>query len=143
MEISTQDEQHLRRAMALAAQARESGENPFGSVLVDGSGEVVAEDWNTTRSEQDLTAHPELKLARLAGRTLKPEQAAAATLYTSCEPCAMCGEALLRSGVGRVVFALSADQLDSLIGDPGRVPPRSQGPLLHEEAVAAIGDYRG
>ncbi|HYI17138.1 MAG TPA: nucleoside deaminase, partial [Solirubrobacteraceae bacterium] len=64
------DERHLRRAIELAAAARAAGDMPFGSLLVGPAGEVLAEDRNTVLTERDVTAHPELKLARWAGREL-------------------------------------------------------------------------
>ena len=64
------DERHLRRAVELAAAARAAGDMPYGSLLVGPTGDVLAEDRNTVVTEQDITAHPELKLARWAARHL-------------------------------------------------------------------------
>ena len=63
------------------------------------------------------------------------------TMYTSCEPCGMCAGALARSGIGQVVFALSAEQLDGLRTGGGfpRVP--TDGPHLYDEAKAAVEGY--
>jgi tRNA(Arg) A34 adenosine deaminase TadA len=58
------DERHLRRAIELATQARATGDMPFGSLLVGPTGEVLGEARNTVITERDITAHPELKLAR-------------------------------------------------------------------------------
>jgi tRNA(Arg) A34 adenosine deaminase TadA len=41
------DLRHLARAIELAASARARGNHPFGSLLVDGDGEVVLEAENT------------------------------------------------------------------------------------------------
>ena len=38
------------------------------------------------------------------------------TLYTSGEPCAMCMGAIIWSGIGRVVFAASIEELAKRIG---------------------------
>lgn len=42
--ITDHDMQHLRRCVALAAEALEAGDKPFGSVLVDSDGQVLRED---------------------------------------------------------------------------------------------------
>jgi tRNA(Arg) A34 adenosine deaminase TadA len=139
-ELSDTDLKHLRRAIAIAAEAREEGEEPYGSLLVDAAGRVLAEEHNTVLSTADVTAHPELKLGRLAGR-LPEEVARGCTLYTSCEPCAMCGEVLARGRLGRVVFALSERQSRELEGPPNRQAPASIGPALYDEGIAAIGDF--
>jgi tRNA(Arg) A34 adenosine deaminase TadA len=39
------------------------------------------------------------------------------TLYTSTEPCAMCSGAIYWSGIGRVVYALSSEQLMGIVKD--------------------------
>jgi tRNA(Arg) A34 adenosine deaminase TadA len=140
-----EDERHLRRAIELAVAAREAGDMPFGSLLVGPTGEVLAEDRNTVLTERDVTAHPELKLARWAGRELTADVAQGTTMYTSCEPCPMCRGAIARSGLGRVVFALSGDQLQGL-RPPGAVAPDAadvgyEGPALYEEATVPIAGY--
>jgi tRNA(Arg) A34 adenosine deaminase TadA len=141
------DELHLGRAIELAIVAREAGDMPFGSLLVGPTGEVLAEDRNTVLTERDVTAHPELKLARWAGRELPADVARATTMYTSCEPCPMCRGAIARSGLGRVVFALSGEQLHEL-RPPGTPTPdaadvRYEGPALPDEGRAAIAGYYG
>jgi tRNA(Arg) A34 adenosine deaminase TadA len=56
----------LRRAIELAATARKSGNPPFGSLLAGPDGTVIAEDHNTSITDNDISAHPELKLAKWA-----------------------------------------------------------------------------
>ena len=56
---------------------------------------------------RDITGHAETNLVRLAWRELPPERLAAATLVTSCEPCAMCAGAIYWAGIGAVAFALA------------------------------------
>jgi len=52
------DERYLRLAIQLAEQARESGNPPYGSLLVSAKGDVLAEDRNTSVTERDITAQP-------------------------------------------------------------------------------------
>jgi tRNA(Arg) A34 adenosine deaminase TadA len=131
----------LRRAIELAVEARAAGDPPFGSLLVGPDGEVLAEERNTTLSDNDITAHPELKLARWAARELDPAVAARTTMFTSCQPCGMCAGAIERSGLGRVVFALSTEQLNELKPGGGFPPVPQEGPGQHEEARAAVEGY--
>src|SRR5215218_2245419 len=143
--MSDEDERHLRRAIELAVAAREAGDMPFGSLLVGPTGEVLAEDRNTVLTERDVTAHPELKLARWAGRELDRDVAAATTMYTSCQPCPMCTGAIARSGLGRVVYALSGEQLAEMraaaVAAPDDAPVRYEGPALPDEGRAAVAGY--
>ncbi|GIG68550.1 nucleoside deaminase [Phytomonospora endophytica] len=133
----------LRRAIALAAEARKAGDPPFGSLLAAADGTILAEERNATVSERDISLHPELKLAVWAARELTPEVAATTTMYTSCEPCGMCTGALARSGLGRVVYALSGEQLGTLkpTGSFPEVP--TEGPALFDEARIPVEGYYG
>jgi tRNA(Arg) A34 adenosine deaminase TadA len=139
--VSNAEEDFLRRAIALAAAARESGNPPFGSILVGPGGSIVAEDNNTSITDNDISAHPELKLAKWAARELSPEDAAKTTMYTSCQPCGMCTGAIERSGLGRVVYALSGDQLNGLKPSGGFAPVVQEGPALYDEASAVVEGY--
>jgi tRNA(Arg) A34 adenosine deaminase TadA len=135
------EEKLLRRAIALAAEARAAGNPPFGSLLAGPDGAVLAEERNTTITAADISAHPELKLAVWAARELDPGVAAATTMYTSCQPCGMCAGAIERSGLGRVVFALSNDQLTALKSGHGWPDVPQEGPALHEEARVPVEGY--
>ncbi|MBM0278038.1 nucleoside deaminase [Micromonospora tarensis] len=140
--MTPDDERLLRRAVAIADEAGASGERPFGSLLVAADGTVLIEDHNTVVSDSDITAHPELKLARWAARELAPEVAAGTTMYTSCQPCPMCATAIDRSGLGRVVFALSAEQFEEVKPATPPLPPvRYEGPALFDEARRPIDDH--
>lgn len=135
------NEEHLRRAIELAGEARASGNPPFGSLLVGPDGSILVEDRNTCLTDDDITAHPELKLARWAARSLDADTAAGTTMYTSCQPCGMCAGALARSGIGKVVFALSGDQLDGLKTSGGFPEVPVDGPHLYDEARVPVEGY--
>ncbi|MEE4540557.1 nucleoside deaminase [Streptomyces sp. V4-01] len=143
--IDPADEALLRRAIALAARAVALGDAPYGSLLADPDGRVLAEAHNTVRRDGDISAHPELKLARWAARELDEATAARTTMYTSCQPCQMCTGGIARSGLGRVVYALSTEQLVALNPDSGAWPTVPQaGPGLFDEARVPVDDhYRG
>jgi tRNA(Arg) A34 adenosine deaminase TadA len=144
------DLQHLRAAIALARSAREHGNHPFGALLVDERKTVLLEAENTVVTERDCTGHAEMNLMRKASLQYSREQLAKCTLYTSTEPCAMCAGAIHWGNVGRVVYALSEEQLYEIVGpDPQHlllpcreVFARSErrvevdGPALEEEARA-------
>src|SRR5690348_18027670 len=139
--ITDEDSAFLRRAIAIAAEAVTGGDAPYGWLLVDAQGAALVQAHNTVERDRDITAHPELKLAVWAARELSSESAAAATMYTSCQPCGMCIGAIVRSGLGRVVFALSTEQWAQL--NPGFEWPHvpSDGPALFDEARIPIDRY--
>lgn len=139
--ITADDEALLRRAIEIAAHAVALSDAPYGSLLADATGTILIEEHNTVRRDNDIAAHPELKLARWAARELDPDTAVGVTMYTSCQPCGMCTGGIVRSGIGRVVYALSTDQLVEL--NPGSAwPPLPQeGPALFELARVPIEGY--
>jgi tRNA(Arg) A34 adenosine deaminase TadA len=122
-ELSLTDRQHLVRCVELARGALDAGDEPFGSVLVDADGTVLAEGRNRVVETGDATQHPELELARWAAAHLTPEQRAGATVYTSGEHCAMCAAAHGWVGLGRIVYASSSAQLVQWLTEAGAAPP--------------------
>ena len=139
--MTPHDERFLRRAIALAQASRDEGQAPYGSLLVGPDGRVLAEDHNTVLADDDITAHPEQKLARWAARELDRATVSATTMYTSCQPCPMCTGAIDRSGLGRVVYALSARQFAERYPASVAPPVPQEGPFLFDEAVAVLDGY--
>ena len=127
-----QDVNHLRRAIELAEQARERGDNPFGAVLVGEDGRILAGGRNTQNTERDVTGHAETNLLREACRLYDTRTLAASTLYSSGEPCAMCSGTIFWSGVGRVVYGMSSDRLYELF------PPSEANPVLRVPCRAVL-----
>jgi tRNA(Arg) A34 adenosine deaminase TadA len=142
----------LRRAIAIAQTARARGNHPFGALLADSAGAILLESENAVTTTGDATAHAEMLLASAASRSLRSEERAGATLYTSTEPCAMCAGAIYWSGIGRVLYAMPESRLLALTGsDPanptmqldcrvvlrsGQRPIEVVGPALVDEAIA-------
>ena len=110
-----QPREAMQRAIDLAEAAAEAGDEPFGSLLVF-DGTVIAEERNTVNTDDDRTAHPELKLVRWAGQNLSAAERRQTTMYTSTEPCAMCAGGIRNVGLGRVVYSTSAGTLAAITG---------------------------
>lgn len=127
---------YLRRCVALATEALEAGDEPFGSVLVGADGEVLAEDHNRVASG-DRTRHPEFELARWSAARLTPQERAAATVYTSGEHCPMCAAAHAWVGLGRIVYVASSEQLTGWLAELGLPAPPVR-PLPVEEVAPGV-----
>jgi tRNA(Arg) A34 adenosine deaminase TadA len=127
---------HLSRCVELATEALEAGDQPFGSVLVAGDGEVLAEDRNRVAGG-DMTRHPEFELARWAAANMTPDERAKATVFTSGEHCPMCAAAHGWVGLGRIVYATSSQQLRAWLAelDVAASPVR---PLPVQEIVPGV-----
>lgn len=121
--VNDTDIKHLRRCVELAKMALEKGDQPFGSVLVSASGEVLFEDHNHIASG-DHTQHPEFAIARWAAANMTAEERSKATVYTSGEHCPMCAAAHGWVGLGRIVYASSSEQLVQWLNELGVEPTR-------------------
>ena len=122
MAISDDDLNRLGRCVELARQALDDGDEPFGSILVDGGGETVYEDRNRVK-DGDHTRHPEFAIARWAVDNLSPTERARATVYTSGEHCPMCAAGHAWVGLGRIVYATSSAQLSQWLAQWSAPPP--------------------
>ncbi|WP_372618476.1 deaminase [Falsiroseomonas sp.] len=104
------DDTHLRHAFALAAKARARGDRPFAAVIVAEDGTTLAEGLSTQGTGGGGTlAHSEMNACQavIAAGIPRP-RLRRATIYSSGEPCAMCAAAIFYTGIGRVVYGLSA-----------------------------------
>ena len=101
--LSTLDATLLRRAFALAGEARARGDRPFAAVIADETGKVLAEAGSTQgKGGGGTLAHSEMNVLHAVLRAGLPRGVLrAATIYSSGEPCAMCSAAIFYTGVGR------------------------------------------
>lgn len=144
----------LRRAIELADLSRVHHNHPFGAVIVlDGQTISSAED-ESLRSGH-CRSHAESIAIHRAESELGPNARVLlerATIYSSTEPCYMCGGAILLSGIQRVVFGCSGKTFRSFRPQKKYLPLRELtdliggsltiiGPALEDEAVKSHLDY--
>jgi tRNA(Arg) A34 adenosine deaminase TadA len=127
MTIDADDVKRLARAVELAREALEAGDEPYGSVLIAADGHTLFEDRNRA-GDGDETRHPEFEIARWAARNISPAERAAATVYTSGEHCPMCSAAHAWVGLGRIVYAVSSAQVSEWRASWG-IPAGAVAPL--------------
>ncbi len=127
---------YLQEALDLAREAQHSGSSPVGAVLVDASGTVVYRGRNRVGEPQSAehvggasVSHAEMDVFFQAGKLKDPQSL---TLYTSLEPCLMCGGASALLEVGRLVWAT-----DDAWGGAGRLIAWADHPAMQETEVVA------
>ena len=146
--FTAEDEACMRRALQLAAHARDAeNEGPVGAVLVLG-GEIIGLGWNRNITLHDPTAHAEVMALRAAGEKLANHRVVGATLYVTLEPCAMCAMALIHARIGRVVYAATDPKtgaagsvFDTLIDPRHNHRLEVQGGLLADESSAMLREF--
>ena len=102
----------MRRAIVLAREAEAAGGEPYGALIADASGTIVAEGRN--HASNNPLWHGETSaianLSRLINTSVY-DVAGNLTLYTTAEPCPMCMGAILWSGFSTVIYGTSIPYL--------------------------------
>jgi tRNA(Arg) A34 adenosine deaminase TadA len=100
------DEKHMRELYQFTARTLETKHPvPFGALIVSTrSGKMLMRATNAVRRENDPSAHAEVRTVRLACKKLKRTSLGGFTMYSTCEPCAMCMANALWARLDRVVF---------------------------------------
>ena len=120
----------LRRTVDLSHIAVSRGNKPYAALLADPRGRVVAEAHITESTSGDPTAHAEINLIRLL-KQLDSLPRKALTLYTNCQPNALCVAAILCSGISRVLYAYPHPSADTGYSQDETIDStRIIGPLL-------------
>jgi len=119
----------MDRCEALAREAKRAGNTPVGAVLVL-DGVAIAEGAEETPSGPRPFAHAELLVVERALMLRPRPDLQKATLYSTAEPCVLCGYAVREARVGRVVVARP-------VGETGSI--RSKFPLLTADWVQRWG----
>ena len=92
--------------------AKEGG--PFGAVIVDKQGEVLAACHNQVLKDNDPTAHAEIVTIRKACEKLGSSDLSGYILYSSCEPCPMCLSAIIWANIKEVYFGATRKDAASI-----------------------------
>jgi tRNA(Arg) A34 adenosine deaminase TadA len=147
------DQELLRRAIALSERAVAGGGRPFGAMVCDGDGLIIAEAGSVKPVDpRDWTAHSEMQALRAASAILTWEALSRATLYASGEPCPMCAAAIYWCNIRRLVYSVGepamrelrdpferaagiAMRCEEIFARCGR-KVEAIGPLLEEEGLA-------
>ena len=99
---------HCQRMRALVEYTASSFDtefpSPFGCAIYDEAGVLLAQAYDTVWLKGDPTCHGEVNAIRLAVKTNSRRTLEGATLYRTCEPCAMCMAASVWAKVETVVF---------------------------------------
>ena len=100
----------MNKYMELAKKCAEQGFShneggPFGAVITDKQGNIIAKGNNMVLKNNDPTAHAEVTVIREACKKLGTYDLSGYVLYTSCEPCPMCLSAIIWANIKEVYYA--------------------------------------
>jgi tRNA(adenine34) deaminase len=123
----TDDDHWMARAAELAEAARAAGNTAVGAVVVR-NGVMIAEAAESTPRDRPL-GHAEF-MAVEAALMSTDDSLDSATLYSTAEPCILCGFAVREAGIGRVVIGRAAGEIGSI---------SSRFPVLTDTTIARWG----
>ena len=129
-----EDVMWMRHALTLADKAESIGEVPVGACVVL-NGELIGEGFNTPITDNDPSAHAELRAVKEAAAAVQNYRLIDATLYVTLEPCSMCAGMLVHARVKRVVFGAK----DAKTGAAGSVMNLLQHPALNHQLEVVSG----
>lgn len=137
----------MRRCLELAEVAALAGDTAVGAVIVRG-GEVVAEGVERIRANRDPSAHAEVEAIRQACQRLETLDLSGCLLYSTVEPCVLCGYVIRRTGIAHVVYGVPAGQAGACTSsyailfdrelDGWPQVPEVTGGVLADECLAAL-----
>lgn len=103
-EITDLDRKYMQMAIDLSVENVANGGGPFGAVIVDDKGELVATGVNRVTANLDPTAHAEVSAIRNACQAMGSFKLEGCKIYTSCEPCPMCLSAIYWAGISKIYY---------------------------------------
>ena len=154
--VDSSTEKRMRLALELSRRSVEEGGGPFGAVVFDARGRVVAPGVNLVVPAGTSIAHAEIVALSVAqqvrGHYDLGDGGEELHLFTSTEPCAQCFGAVPWSGVKRVVCGAATEDAEEIGFDEGPKPERWVAALeqrgisvecgvLREEARAILRHY--
>ncbi len=104
----------MTAALDEAKGALSDGEAPYGAVIIDTEGQIVARARDTVEGNGDPTRHAEVDAVRLAIVKDGPDLSGYILVCTG-EPCSMCSSAAWWSGIRGIVFGVSMVELKTRV----------------------------
>ena len=97
--------EYMKLAKDMAEKGSSTNEGgPFGAVITDKAGNIIATGNNQVLLNNDPTAHAEVTAIRNACKKLNTYDLSGCILYTSCEPCPMCLSAIIWANIKEVYY---------------------------------------
>jgi tRNA(Arg) A34 adenosine deaminase TadA len=114
---SAKDEERIVEIVEFTARSLKTAHPvPFGALIVNTrTGERLMRATNAVMRESDPSAHAETRTVRLACKKLKRPSLAGFTMYSTCEPCAMCMANALWARLDRVVFGATIEDANRFV----------------------------
>jgi tRNA(adenine34) deaminase len=141
-------EKLIRECQAEAKRSIESGNPPFGCIITDSNGNIVARDHNTQNSDNDPTAHAEIRALRQLGKITGSRYLDGYIMFANASSCSMCMSGSIKAHISEFYYGappepsmnpwLPMEDIAAKCHDPVEV----YGPILGDECALQISQGR-
>lgn len=94
----------IRLAFEMRDLAVETGDQPYGAIIVDATGKIVGQAPSRVVVNGDPTAHAEMEAIRDAARRLNNRNLSGHVMYSSSRPCPMCEAAAYWASLSEMFY---------------------------------------
>ena len=136
------NEIYMREALKEAKKAFSEDEVPVGCIVVY-QDKIIARGYNMCERLCDPTAHAEMQVLTSACNYLQSKYLNDCTIYTTLEPCIMCGGALFWSKIGKIVYGARDSKKGVFLLEKNIIHPKTEitGGILKEECAYLLSSF--
>ena len=101
--------------MSMAIKEAKKALYPFGAIIVK-NGKILVKAGSGEKQEKnyDPTAHAEINAIRKACKKIKSKKLTGLSLYSSCEPCALCFAAAWYADIESIIYSMSIEDIEKI-----------------------------
>lgn len=134
----------MREVQHEVEKSIQDGNPPFACVITDADGTIVIRAHNTCNTDNDITAHAEIKALRMLGQKLGTRYCPGYILFGNAASCPMCMTAAIKARITQFYYGApsEADMDPSLTMEEVAATAKNQltitGRILAEECQAQL-----
>lgn len=143
-----QSEELIRTCQKEAQESINAGNPPFGCVIADMNGNILIQAHNTQNTDNDPTAHAEIKALSQLGRKRGSRYLDDCVMFANAESCSMCMSAAIKAMITVFFYGAPAETKMNPwatmkdIAAKTSTPVELHGGILAEECAAQIAEGR-
>ncbi|QOW09593.1 nucleoside deaminase [Kaistella flava (ex Peng et al. 2021)] len=105
-----QHESYMRICLDLAKIAKQRGDSPVGSIIVQ-NGVIIGEGIEGGKTHKDITFHAEIEAIRNATKKIEKQDLSDCIMYTTHEPCIMCSYVIRHTKIPIIVTGIATGEI--------------------------------
>ena len=106
----TKYEEYMRKCIYLAEIAKDRGDSPVGSILVQ-DGKIISEGIEGGKTHKDITFHAEIEVIRNATLALGKTNLSDCIMVTTHEPCIMCSYLIRHHKIKLIIVGVTTGEI--------------------------------